>query len=81
MITETARLSAAIDQAALLFPELADKRTLLLRKVLDMGVEQVEQSAAALANTRQSQISRVAGSLEGVWPENWRDELAADWPA
>lgn len=81
MITETARLSSAIDHAAVLWPELADKRPLLLRKVLDLGVEQVEQSAAALANARQSQISRVAGSLEGVWPKDWRDELAADWPA
>lgn len=81
MITETDRLSAAIDQAAVLWPELAEKRTLLLRKVLDIGVEQVEQSAAALTNARQSQISRVAGSLDNVWPESWREELAADWPA
>ena len=45
MITETDQLSAALIEAAKIWPELADQRTLLLRKVLEVGIETIEGQA------------------------------------
>ena len=45
MITETDQLSDALSQAAKLWPELSGQRTLLLRKVLEVGIETIEQGS------------------------------------
>lgn len=79
MITETDQISAALAHAAKLWPELAGQRTLLLRKVLEVGIEKIEQEATTKSKGRISSIEKLAGSMDGVWPANWREELAEDW--
>ena len=81
MITETDQLSQAIAQAAKLWPELADQRTLLLRKVLEVGIETIEQESTQRTKSRSAGVEKLAGSMTGVWPTNWKQELAADWPS
>lgn len=80
MITETDQLSDALSQAAKLWPELAGQRTLLLRKVLEVGIEAIEQEASQKTKTRIASVEKLAGSMTGVWPANWKKELAEDWP-
>lgn len=81
MITETDQLSQALAQAAKLWPELADQRSLLLRKVLEVGIETIEQEATRKTKTRLGGVEKLAGSMSGVWPANWKQELAEDWPS
>jgi hypothetical protein len=81
MITETDQLSHALSQAAKLWPELAGQRTLLLRKVLEVGIETIEQEATQKTKGRIASVEKLAGSMTGVWPANWKQELAEDWPS
>jgi len=80
MITETDQLSEALGVAAKLWPELASQRTLLLRKVLEVGIEAIVQEASAKTKARLATVQKLAGSMDGVWPKNWKQELGEDWP-
>lgn len=81
MVTETDRLAAAIDLAAESWPALAGERAQLLRKIIELGVNAVEASAAADRQQRLAAIAAIAGSAGAVWPSDWREELRGDWPA
>lgn len=80
MITETDQLTDALDEAAKLWPELADQRTLLLRKLLEVGMEAFETRALEKKRGRLAAVGKLAGSMDGSWPKNWKQELASDWP-
>ena len=80
MITENDQLSAALIEAAKIWPELADQRTLLVRKVLEVGIETIEGQAKQNTKGRLAKVQKLAGSMDGVWPAGWRKELAEDWP-
>ena len=81
MITETDQLSDALSQAAKLWPELSGQRTLLLRKVLEVGIETIAQEANQNTKSRIAGVEKLAGSMPGVWPANWKQELGEDWPS
>ena len=80
MITETDQLSDALSEAAKIWPELSGQRTLLLRKVLEVGIESIEAQATKRTKSRLAKVQKLAGSMDGVWPANWRNELDQDWP-
>jgi len=80
MITETDRLTDALNQAEKLWPELSGKRTLLLRKVLEVGIKTIEVETANKTKSRLTGIQKLAGSMDNIWPKNWKEELAEDWP-
>lgn len=80
MITETDRIKTAIDLAAKRWPELSDDRAALLRKIVETGVQSLELEAQAKTAKRLSAIRSAAGSLTDVWPTNWRQEMADEWP-
>ena len=80
MITETDELSVALGNAAKIWPDLAGQRTLLLRKVLEVGIEAIEKEASQKSQGRLVSIQKLAGSMDGIWPKNWKEELAEDWP-
>jgi hypothetical protein len=81
MITETDQLSNALVEAAKIWPEIAGQRALLLRKVLEVGIETIETRAAENTKARLATVQKLAGSMDGVWPADWRKELAEDWPS
>lgn len=80
MITESDALAKAIDDAARIWPDAKDERAELLRRLIDRGIESVESEASEKLETRRQAIKNVAGSLSGIWPENWREEMRAEWP-
>ena len=80
VISEYNQLSEAIAQAALIWPELAEQRTRLLWKVIEAGIEAIEAGATGSTGYRLSHVQKLAGSMDGVWPPNWRAELTRDWP-
>ena len=80
MITESDALAKAIDEAARLWPEVKNERAELLRRLIERGIESVEAERNEIIEARRNTVLALAGSLSGVWPENWREELRAGWP-
>jgi hypothetical protein len=80
MITESDALAKAIDDAARLWPEVKDERAELLRRLIDRGIESVEAEFNEQIEARRKAVMEVAGSLSGIWPANWREEMRAGWP-
>jgi hypothetical protein len=80
MITETDQLAQALSRAEKIWPELAGQRTLLLRKLLEVGITTIERESAERTSQRLTQIQKLAGSMDGTWPANWKQELGGDWP-
>ena len=80
MITESDALAKAIDDAARLWPEVKDERAELLRRLIDRGIESVEAEFNKQVEARRKAVMEVAGSLSGIWPANWREEMRAGWP-
>jgi hypothetical protein len=80
MITESDRLAEALDSANALWPEMQGGRAALLRRIIDAGVGVIEREQANEDGNRRAVITGLAGSMAGVWPEGWRDELRDEWP-
>lgn len=80
MITETDRLSHALDVAAQLFPELEGNRSALLRRVLAEGIDAVLERDSRLGDIRVQSLDELSHQMKGVWPEGWREERLAEWP-
>lgn len=81
MITESDQLAEALDRAAKLCPEIRDERAELLRYLIDRGIQAVTAEQDEAIEARKKAILQVAGSLSDVWPENYLEELRAEWPA
>jgi len=80
MITETDQISQGLSKAAKQWPELAEQRTLLLRKIIEAGLQAIENEESERTQSRLAYVKKMAGSMDGIWPTNWREELAEDWP-
>ncbi|MDH6531902.1 hypothetical protein M2119_000139 [Aurantimicrobium minutum] len=80
MITETAPIERALDEASALWPEVASERSKLLQKILSEGIEAVHLRVENKKLDRERAIREIAGSMNGVWPLGWREELLNEWP-
>jgi hypothetical protein len=80
MITETDQLSQALGKAEKIWPELQGKRTDLLRKVLEIGIDAIEKETSEATKQRIATVEKLSGAMDGIWPSNWKQELAEDWP-
>ena len=80
MITETDQLIQALSKAEKIWPELAGRRTDLLRKVLEVGIDALEKETSDATKQRIATVEKLSGAMDGIWPSNWKKELAADWP-
>ena len=76
MLTETEELSAALTDAALMWPELAGDKGALLRKLIEAGAQSVKSGGSVKAL-----IDDAAGAASGCYPRNARAELLSEWPA
>lgn len=81
MITETDRLSSALEVAAEVWPEIAGEKGLLLRRILERGIDEVEKAGQGRVASRRVAIETLAGSMTGVWPPGWRKQLRDESPA
>lgn len=81
MITESDALARGLDEAALIWPEFENERAELLRRILERGIESLKHEQQEKIDARKAAIAAAAGSLPGLWPENYLDELRAEWPA
>lgn len=80
MITETDDVAIALDDAALRWPQDADNRPRLLRRLLEQGHRSVVADQAAAVLARQDAVQRSSGSMAGVYEPGYLDALHAEWP-
>jgi len=80
MITETDEIRDAIDEAAREWPESADNRAELLRRLVLQGrPSALEREARRLVGFLTA-VDEAAGSLPGVYPLDAARRLADEWP-
>jgi hypothetical protein len=80
MITETDEVERALDQAALIWPEIRDDRAALLRRVIERGAEAVTSTVRERRGQRRAAIRETAGILAGVYPPGAARLLKEEWP-
>lgn len=74
-VTDTGELSRLLDEAQHRWPELRDRKELLLR-LAAAGHEAIEREGAE----RRAAVSETAGALSGVYEPGELGRLREDWP-
>lgn len=75
-LTDTGELSEQLDEAQRHWPEVRDRKQLLLR-LAAAGREAIEREA----RERPTAIEETAGALTGVYRPDELERLREDWPA
>lgn len=79
-ITETDEISAALQVARTLWPELADKPGALLRRLILTGRDSALRQLAATGEARRRAIEETSGALAGAFGPHYLTDLRQDWP-
>ena len=75
-VTETDELERALDIAARRWPEDSGRRTrLLMRVVREWAREQDDET-----ERRRAALRATSGSMTGVFPEGYLEDLRDEWP-
>jgi hypothetical protein len=75
-VTDTGEVSELLDLAERRWPQVHDRKELLLR-LAAAGRDAIEREA----NERSAAIKETAGALTGVYPPDELERLREDWPA
>jgi hypothetical protein len=75
-LTDTGELSEQLDEAQQRWPDVDDRKELLLR-LAAAGHEAIQREA----NERSAAIKETAGALTGVYRAGDLERLREDWPA
>ncbi len=75
-LTDTGELTELLDEAQRRWPEVRDRKELLLR-LAAAGGEAIEHEAA----DRRDAVEETAGALSGVYERGELERLREDWPA
>jgi len=76
MLTDTGELSDLLDAAERHWPDVTDRKALLLRLAAAGG-----EAIATEADKRREKIEATAGALTGVYEPGELERLREDWPA
>lgn len=76
MLTDTGELSEMLDAAQRHWPEVTDRKALLLLLATAGG-----EAIAAEAAKQRAAIVETAGALSGMYEPGELDRLREDWPA
>lgn len=74
-VTDSGAISELLDEAQRRWPEVDDRKELLLR-LAEAGREAIEREGAA----RQAAVAETAGALSGVYEPGELERLREDWP-
>lgn len=80
-ITETSDVAVALDDAARHWPEQASRRGQLLLRLVAEGHRALEREDARARVQRRDAVERTAGTLTGVYPPGYLEDLRGDWPS
>ena len=73
-LTETDEIAAALNDAAVAWPELRGDRGALLRKLVEAGRKSVHGGGV------RALLAEASGAATGAYPRGARAELLAEWP-
>jgi hypothetical protein len=76
MLTDTGELSELLDAAQRCWPDVTDRKALLMR-LAAAGGEAISDAAAK----RRAAVADTAGALSGVYEPGELERLRKDWPA
>jgi hypothetical protein len=79
-ITETDEVAAALDAAAVRWPDVRSRRELLLRLV-EEGREVIDRDRGDELARRRDAVRRTSGALTGAYEQGELERLRDDWPA
>jgi hypothetical protein len=74
-VTDSGAISELLDEAQRRWPEVRDRKELLLR-LAETGREAIEREGAA----RRAAVAETAGALSGVYEPGELERLRQDWP-
>jgi hypothetical protein len=74
-VTDSGAVSELLDEAQRRWPEVRDRKELLLR-LAEAGREAIEREGAA----RRAAVAETAGALSGVYEPGELERLRGDWP-
>lgn len=74
-VTDSGSVSELLDEAQRHWPEVTDRKQLLLR-LAETGCEAIEREGAA----RRAAVAETAGALSGVYEPGELERLREDWP-
>jgi hypothetical protein len=80
-VTETDDIAGALEIAAGIWPDLADKPGALLRRLILIGRDTLAHDRDTAVEMRRRAIDETAGQLAGAYGPNYLRELREDWPA
>jgi glutathione S-transferase len=80
VITETADIARALDDAAKRWPEDSHDRRRLLLRLVEQGHRMALDQHDVRDAERRAAVLRTSGALTGVYGENYLAELRQDWP-
>lgn len=80
VLTETDDLAAALDDAALRWPEDAGNRRKLLLRLVEAGHETAVREQEERISRRLEAIERTSGAFTGLFGPDYLEELRKDWP-
>jgi len=80
MVTESDQIKKAIDDAALVWPELANERAELLRNLISQGAEIVAAKAKGKKKEREKAVKNLISIGTGLWPNNFLSQRKDEWP-
>ena len=75
-VTDTGELSALLDAAQRRWPDVTDRKALLLRLAATGG-----EAISTLAAERRAAVAATAGALSGAYEPGELQRLREDWPA
>lgn len=75
-VTETPQIAGAIDNAARLWPDAAENRALLVKRLVIIGGKALEHNEEERERVRAEEIRKGLGAASGVFPPNARQRLA-----
>jgi len=78
MLTETDEIAAALNDAAVAWPELRGDRGALLRRLIEAGRNSVR--VGDRSGGVRALLAEASGAATGAYPRGARAELLAEWP-
>jgi hypothetical protein len=79
-ITETDEVARALDEAAKRWPEERTARGRLLLRLVEEGYRALREERDQQAVRRREAVRRTSGSLTGLYPDKYLDQLRDEWP-